>query len=142
MCVGIAKSIAWMEGATCPSSVTSGRGFAEDARVIARSVVLVAAQTAIRHDPNWGRLAAAAGYSGVDFEQTDVRLQLGPHLLMEKGQPLDFDAEAASGYLKDTTAVHGTVVVDISVGDGQGEGTAWGCDLTYDYVKINAEYTT
>ena len=123
-----------------------GRGFAgKSARVIARSVVCssLAAKSAIfGHDPNWGRLAAAAGYSGVDFEQTDVRLQLGPHLLMEKGQPLDFDAEAASGYLKDTTAVHGTVVVDISVGDGQGEGTAWGCDLTYDYVKINAEYTT
>jgi len=48
----------------------------------------------------------------------------------------------ASAYLKDTTAVHGTVVVDVGVGDGAFEGSAWGCDLTYDYVKINAEYTT
>ena len=146
VCVGIAKSIAWDgEGATCLIECNvSGAASQADARVIARSVVCssLAKSAIFGHDPNWGRLAAAAGYSGVDFEQTDVRLQLGPHLLMEKGQPLDFDAEAASGYLKETTAVHGTVVVDISVGAGPGEGTAWGCDLTYDYVKINAEYTT
>lgn len=76
------------------------------------------------------------------FEQEDLRIQLGPHLLMENGQPLAYDAVEASAYLKDTTAVHGTVVVDVGVGDGAFEGSAWGCDLTYDYVKINAEYTT
>ena len=92
-----------------------------------------------------GRLcgaACAAGYAGVPFEQEALRIALGPHVLMEEGQPLDYDEAAASSYLKDTTAVHGTVVVDVSVGPGKGEGTAWGCDLTYDYVKINAEYTT
>jgi glutamate N-acetyltransferase/amino-acid N-acetyltransferase len=45
-------------------------------------------------------------------------------------------------YLKETTSKHGTVVVDIEVGNGSGYGQAWGCDLSYDYVKINAEYTT
>ena len=106
MCVGIAKSIAWDgEGATCLIECHVS-GAAPEARRVARSVVCssLAKSAIFGHDPNWGRLAAAAGYSGVDFEQTDVRLQLGPHLLMEKGQPLDFDAEAASAYLADTTA--------------------------------------
>ena len=94
------------------------------------------------HDPNWGRLACAAGYSGVHFEQEDLCIKLGPHTLMENGQPLDYDAKDASAYLKDACAVHGTVVIDVSVGAGAFEGSAWGCDLTYDYVKINAEYTT
>ena len=76
------------------------------------------------------------------FDQNDLKLTLGPIQLMDKGQPLDFDAVAASRYLKETTGVHGTVVVDISVGKGPGKGQAWGCDLSYDYVKINAEYTT
>ena len=61
---------------------------------------------------------------------------------MEGGQPLQFDAKAASSYLKSTTDVHGTVYIMMSVGEGSGSGTAWGCDLSYDYVKINAEYTT
>ena len=78
----------------------------------------------------------------MDFEQSDLRIALGPHVLMERGQPLDYDAVAASAYLKETTGRHGTVTVDVSVGGGGGAGTAWGCDLTYDYVKINAEYTT
>ena len=61
---------------------------------------------------------------------------------MQKGQPLEFDAKAASLYLKETTAKHGTVYIKLALGSGPGSGTAWGCDLSYDYVKINAEYTT
>ena len=110
-----------------------------DRSVISSSLVKSAV---FGHDPNWGQLAAAAGYAGVDFEQSDLRIALGPHVLMERGQPLDYDAVAASAYLKETTGRHGTVTVDVSVGGGGGAGTAWGCDLTYDYVKINAEYTT
>jgi glutamate N-acetyltransferase / amino-acid N-acetyltransferase len=61
---------------------------------------------------------------------------------MEKGQPLAFDKALASKYLKDTCSVHGTVEVDVCIGSGPHDGMAWGCDLSYDYVKINAEYTT
>ncbi|NET09649.1 MAG: arginine biosynthesis bifunctional protein ArgJ, partial [Symploca sp. SIO2B6] len=67
-------------------------------------------------------------------------------VLMEKGQPLEYDAAAASAYLK--SAANGeylkddTVLIQVNVGSGAGQGTAWGCDLSYDYVKINAEYTT
>lgn len=63
------------------------------------------------HDPNWGRIAAAAGYSGVIFDQNNLMVQLGNTLLMEGGQPLDFDAKSASAYLKETCGVHGTVMI-------------------------------
>jgi glutamate N-acetyltransferase/amino-acid N-acetyltransferase len=146
VCVGIAKSIAWDgEGATCLIECNvNGADSLDDARLIARSVVSssLAKSAIFGHDPNWGRLACAAGYSGVHFEQEDLCIKLGPHTLMENGQPLDYDAKDASAYLKDACAVHGTVVIDVSVGAGAFEGSAWGCDLTYDYVKINAEYTT
>ncbi|CAN1304400.1 Arginine biosynthesis bifunctional protein ArgJ, chloroplastic [Linum perenne] len=86
--------------------------------------------------------AAAAGYSGVLFNQNKLRISLGDTLLMNNGQPLPFDRDDASSYLKKAGETHGTVAIQISVGDGMGGGQAWGCDLSYDYVKINAEYTT
>lgn len=95
-----------------------------------------------RHDPNWGRIAAAAGYSGIAYSQNAVKILLGDTMLMDKGQPLPFDEAKASSYLKGKAAEHGTVRIEVSVGDGKGKGVAWGCDLSYDYVKINAEYTT
>ena len=67
---------------------------------------------------------------------------MGDITLMKNGQPLPFDASAASQYLKSTCGIHGTVYITLSVGSGPGKGSAWGCDLSYDYVKINAEYTT
>ena len=75
-------------------------------------------------------------YSGVQYDQGAVRIQLGDTLLMERGQPLAYDAAAASAYLKAQAAVHGTVRVDVSIGEGPGQGMAWGCDLSYDYVKV------
>ena len=144
--VAIAKSIAWDgEGATVLLECNvGGARDARDARRIARSVVCssLAKSAVFGRDPNWGRLAAAAGYSGVDFDQETLKISLGPHLLMDKGQPLPFDEKAASAYLAEKGDEHGTVRVDVSVGDGEGAGSAWGCDLSYDYVKINAEYTT
>jgi glutamate N-acetyltransferase/amino-acid N-acetyltransferase len=73
-------------------------------------------------DPNWGRIAAAAGRAGITFDQSDLRVQLGDFLLMEHGQPLDFDRAAASAYL--TAATQGeylktdTVAIQVTVGDG------------------------
>lgn len=143
---GLSKSIAWDgEGATCLMQVNvSGASTDSDARTIARSVAASSLFKAavFGRDPNWGRIACAAGYAGVEFDQSALRISLGPHALMEAGQPLEFDEKAASGYLKAAGDVRGTVVVDISVGSGQGSGVAFGCDLSYDYVEINAEYTT
>ena len=81
-------------------------------------------------------------YAGVAFDAQALDITLGDVPLMSAGQPLAFDAAAASTYLRNTTAVHGTVQIALSVGKGPGQGVAWGCDLSYDYVKINAEYTT
>lgn len=61
---------------------------------------------------------------------------------MENGQPLEFDRAGASAYLKEAGSVHGTVSINICIGNGRGHSQALGCDLSYDYVKINAEYTT
>ena len=80
------------------------------------------------------------------FDQNHLRIQLGDFLLQEKGQPLEFDRDAASSYMKQRAAgaylQDDTVLISVSLGNGSGKGTAWGCDLSYDYVKINAEYTT
>ncbi|KAF3782170.1 Arginine biosynthesis bifunctional protein ArgJ [Nymphaea thermarum] len=143
---GLAKSIASDgEGATCLIEVTvTGANNEVDASKIARSVAsssLVKAAVYGR-DPNWGRIACAAGYSGIPFNPNDLRISLGEILLMEGGQPLPFDREAASAYLKQAGDTHGTVHIHITIGKGRGSGRAWGCDLSYDYVKINAEYTT
>ncbi|KAL6142073.1 hypothetical protein ACLB2K_060356 [Fragaria x ananassa] len=143
---GLAKSIAWDgEGATCLIEVTvTGAGSEAEAAKIARSVAsssLVKAAVYGR-DPNWGRIAAAAGYAGISFDQTKLRVLLGDTLLMDGGEPQSFDRNAASDYLRKAGEIHGTVVINVAVGDGPGCGQAWGCDLSYDYVKINAEYTT
>jgi len=145
-CEGLAKSIASDgEGATCLIEVAvTGAPDQASAATIARSIASSSLTKAAIYggDPNWGRIACAAGYAGVDFEQTDLDITLGDTQLMKAGQPLAFDEAAAAAYLKSRTAVHGTVAIDVSVGDGEGASKAWGCDLTYDYVKINAEYTT
>ncbi|XP_058767222.1 arginine biosynthesis bifunctional protein ArgJ, chloroplastic [Vicia villosa] len=143
---GLAKSIAWDgEGATCLIEViVTGANSEAEAAKVARSVAsssLVKAAIYGR-DPNWGRIAAAAGYSGVSFNQNVLRVKLGDILLMDGGEPQSFDRGAASSYMRKAGETHGTVRIQISVGNGPGHGQAWGCDLSYDYVKINAEYTS
>ncbi len=146
VCEGCAKAIAWDgEGATALVEVTvSGANTRTDANQVARSIAGSSLTKAaiFGHDPNWGRIACAAGYAGITFSTDDLRIELGPHLLMDKGQPMEFDAKAASSYLKSTCSDHGTVAIKVSIGNGPQTGKAWGCDLSYDYVKINAEYTT
>lgn len=150
VCQYLAKSIARDgEGATClievrVSGTLSDREARKIAREVAGSSLLKAA--IFGHDPNWGRIAMAAGKAGVPFDQNNLAVSLGEIRLMANGQPLTFDRAAASNYLK--AASQGeylktdTVLISLSVGNGSGAGIAWGCDLSYDYVKINAEYTT
>lgn len=150
VCQHLAKAIARDgEGATCLIEVqVSGAADDKAARQIARSIAgsSLVKSAIFGRDPNWGRIAAAAGYAGVPFEQENLRVQLGDFLMMENGQPLPFDRAAASNYLKQAAAgaylKEDTVLISVSVGNGHGTGKAWGCDLSYDYVKINAEYTT
>lgn len=150
VCIHLAKAIARDgEGATCLVEVSvSGAGNDAAARQIARTIAgsSLVKSAIFGRDPNWGRIAGAAGRAGVTFDQADLRIQLGDFVLMEHGQPLAFDRPAASDYLKAAAAgaylQDDTVAIQVSVGNGPGNGTAWGCDLSYDYVKINAEYTT
>lgn len=150
VCQHLAKAIARDgEGATCLIEVrVTGALTDKEARQIAReiagSTILKAA--IFGRDPNWGRIAMAAGKAGVQFDQNQLAVSLGEIQLMAGGQPLMFDRAAASNYLK--AAAQGeylksdTVLISVSIGTGNGCGVAWGCDLSYDYVKINAEYTT
>jgi glutamate N-acetyltransferase/amino-acid N-acetyltransferase len=150
VCQHLAKAIARDgEGATCLIEVqVSGTPDDKAARQIARSIAgsSLVKSAIFGRDPNWGRIAAAAGYAGVPLEQENLQIQLGDFLLMENGQPLAFDRAAASNYLKQAAQgaylKEDTVLISVSVGNGHGSGKAWGCDLSYDYVKINAEYTT
>ena len=137
------------EGATCLIAVHV-EGVADDsgARRIARTVCGSALVKCAVHgrDPNWGRIVAAAGRAGVPFDPATVALWLGDHQLMERGQPLAFDRQAASHYLRERAAgaylQDDSVEIRLQLGDGPGEGLAWGCDLSDQYVRINADYTT
>ncbi len=150
VCQYLAKAIARDgEGATCLIEVrVSGTLVDREARQIAREIAGSSLLKAaiFGHDPNWGRIAMAAGKAGVPFDQNNLAVRLGDIQLMTNGQPLKFDRVAASNYLK--AASQGeylktdTVLISVVVGNGSGAGIAWGCDLSYDYVKINAEYTT
>jgi glutamate N-acetyltransferase/amino-acid N-acetyltransferase len=174
VCQYLAKAIARDgEGATCLIEVqVTGAHHELAARQIAKTIAgsSLVKSAIFGRDPNWGRIAAAAGRAGVSFEQESLKIQLGDFLLFENGQPLAFDRPAASAYLKQAavdsalpdnfTATENSndlsgdrslikpqrldnpVIISVSVGNGTGTGKAWGCDLSYDYVKINAEYTT
>jgi glutamate N-acetyltransferase/amino-acid N-acetyltransferase len=89
-------------------------------------------------DPNWGRIVSAAGYAGVAFEEKDLSLWVGETLLYRAGTPQPFDARAASAYLKNNRDLR--LRLGFTLGDAS--CTFWTCDLTYDYVRLNADYTT
>ncbi|MEO1589850.1 MAG: bifunctional ornithine acetyltransferase/N-acetylglutamate synthase [Cyanobacteria bacterium J06632_22] len=171
VCIHLAKAIARDgEGATCLLEITvTDAPTDQAARQVARTVAgsSLVKSAVFGRDPNWGRIAGAAGRAGVAFEQSQLGIQLGDIVLMAQGQPQAFDQQAAHQYLvtqsdasvqamerqkqsPDMAAVNQAgreslatpIQVRISLGAGTGTGTAWGCDLSYDYVKINAEYTT
>jgi len=137
------------EGATCLLEVrVEGTADGAGARAIARTVCGSSLVKCAVHgrDPNWGRIVAAAGRAGVPFDPATVALWLGEHQLMAAGQPLAFDRPAASAYLRQRAAAaylqDDTVRIRLQVGTGPGAGVAWGCDLSDQYVRINADYTT
>lgn len=91
------------------------------------------------HDANWGRILCAMGYSGAQFDPEKVDLTFesaaGSMKIIENGVALDYSEEQATKILSEEEVI---VIADVKMGDA--EATAWGCDLTYDYVKINADY--
>jgi glutamate N-acetyltransferase / amino-acid N-acetyltransferase len=112
----------------------------EQARAIARAVAdSVLVKTAIHGaDPNWGRIVSAAGYSGVDFEESQLSLWLDGVALYQAGTPLDFDAPAVSKRLRENREIHIRLVFTL----GSAAIRFWTCDLTAEYIHLNADYTT
>jgi glutamate N-acetyltransferase/amino-acid N-acetyltransferase len=111
-----------------------------EAKQIAKTVADSAlVKTAVHgSDPNWGRIVSAAGYAGVEFEEEDLSLWLGDLPLYRAGTPLPFDVKAASSYLKNNREVHLRLRFTL----GSGRCTFHTCDLTPEYVRLNADYTT
>lgn len=112
----------------------------EEARSIARVVAdspLV--KTAIHGaDPNWGRIISAAGYVGVPFQEDEVSLWINGVAVFQSGSPTDFDARALSLSLRDNR----DVTLRLLFQRGEGSIRFWTCDLTAEYVRLNADYTT
>lgn len=130
------------EGATCLfEAKVVGAATKEDARILARSVVSSSLSKAAiyGHDANFGRFLCALGYSGAVFDPENVDLyfesQSGRILIFSKGAACDYSEEEATKILSDPEV---TILADMHMGGA--EATAWGCDLSYDYVKINADY--
>jgi glutamate N-acetyltransferase/amino-acid N-acetyltransferase len=142
VCADLAKAIAAdAEGATHLVAVeVQGLRSDAEARQVAKTIADSAlVKTAIfGADPNWGRFVSAAGYSGIDFEEEGLSLWLGDTLLYKAGIPQPFNSEAASTYLKNNREIHLRLQFDL----GTGRCTFWTCDLGYEYVRLNAEYTT
>jgi len=113
----------------------------QDARVLAKSVIgsSLCKAAIYGHDANFGRFLCALGYSGITFDPEKVELYFqssaGKLLIYKDGMATDYSEEEATGILSQPEV---TVLVDMKMGTET--ATAWGCDLTYDYVKINADY--
>jgi glutamate N-acetyltransferase/amino-acid N-acetyltransferase len=128
------------EGATKLVEITvAGATDSKSAAVIARTIAnspLV--KTAIfGNDPNWGRVLAAAGRAGILFDQYRVDLDFAGIPVVRNGQPVAFDKPAAIQTMKSKE-----VKILLTLGEGAFEATVWTCDFSYDYVRINADYTT
>jgi len=140
VCTSLARQVAADgEGATKLIEATvTGAATERDAEGIARSIVGSSLTKAAMYgnDPNWGRIMCAAGYSGVRFDPDAAHLTV-QDIPLFGGMPLPFDRAAASAALRATEV---RIVLDLGAGDAQ--ATAWGCDLTPQYVHINADYTT
>ncbi|MCM1550975.1 MAG: bifunctional glutamate N-acetyltransferase/amino-acid acetyltransferase ArgJ [Clostridium sp.] len=113
----------------------------EQAKILAKAIITsnLTKAAVFGMDANWGRILCAMGYSGAEFDPALVTIQIsseaGSITLVEGGVAADYDEELATGILSPKQVV---ILVDMKSGDA--EATAWGCDLTYEYVKINADY--
>ena len=132
------------EGATklLECKVTGAKG-KNAARTVAKSVIKSSLFKAAMFgaDANWGRVLCAIGYSGADVDVTkvsvDFRSRAGELAVCRNGSGIPFSEEEAKKILSEKE-----IEILIGLGDGNGKATAWGCDLTYDYVKINGDYRT
>ena len=132
------------EGATkLLECVVEGAKDKDNARVVAKSVICSSLFKAAMFgaDANWGRVLCAIGYSGADVDVDKVSVTFksvgGEITVCRDGSGVEFSEELAKKIL-----VESEIQILIGLGDGDGQAVAWGCDLTYDYVKINGDYRT
>ena len=145
LCIELAKMIAADgEGATHLITCTvKGAKSEADAETLSKSVISSSLTKAaiFGADANWGMVLCAMGYSGVEFNPDDVCVAFesdaGRITVCENGRGLPFDEDLAKKILTEHD-----VVIDITLTEGSAKCTCWGCDLTYDYVKINGDYRT
>ena len=130
------------EGCTCLFEVqVKNAATKEQAKVLAKSIVTSSLTKAaiFGHDANWGRILCAMGYSGADLEPEKVDIyfesEAGKLKIVENGKATDYSEDKATEILSKNPV---TAIADVKMGTK--EATAWGCDLTFDYVKINADY--
>jgi glutamate N-acetyltransferase/amino-acid N-acetyltransferase len=141
VCTHLAKAICRDgEGATKLIEVrVEGAASGADARRAARGVAgsLLVKTAVYGEDLNWGRILAALGGSGADMAEDKTTLYLGGVCLYRRGRPLDYDERAARAALAGAE-----VELRLELGLGEGAATAWGCDITEEYVRLNSAYTT
>ncbi|WP_310366319.1 bifunctional ornithine acetyltransferase/N-acetylglutamate synthase [Neobacillus drentensis] len=141
VCESLAKKIARDgEGATKLVEVQVNGGYSQNAASAVGKAIISSnlVKTAIYGtDPNWGRIVTAIGYSGVPIETNAIKVAIGPFTVFENGLPSNFVEEEVKEYLESEN-----VKLSVELNQGEYSATAWGCDLTYDYVKINASYRT
>ena len=121
----------------------SGADSEINAKTVAKSVICSSLLKAAMFgaDANWGRVLCAIGYSGADVDISKISVSFssakGDVLVCENGAGVDFSEEKAKEVLLEKE-----IVIKVSLGNGDFSASAWGCDLTYDYVKINGDYRT
>ena len=119
----------------------SGADSDKTAETVAKSVICSSLFKAAMfgEDANWGRILCAVGYADADFDINKVAVKIGSEKgsidVCKNGAGVEFSEEKAKEILKEEV-----IEIIISLGDGGGSAVAWGCDLTYDYVKINGDY--
>jgi glutamate N-acetyltransferase/amino-acid N-acetyltransferase len=141
VCIELAKAMARDgEGATkLVEVVVRGAVSYEDAKTVAMTVAnsLLVKTAVFGEDPNWGRVLAAAGRSGIEINPSSVDLYFGDVKIVEDGEPLDVPDYTARAPMLDDELV---ITIDLKLGSASSR--VFTCDLSYDYVKINAEYHT
>ena len=107
------------------------------AQMIAKTIVgsNLVKTAAFGSDANWGRIIAAMGRSGETFQPDETTIAFGDIVVLKDGEPVNFSEEEAKTYL-----LNDTITINVYLKEGEESGTAWGCDLTYGYVKINGSY--
>lgn len=128
------------EGATkCVKIAVKEARTEDEARTVSKSIAesLLVKTALFGNDPNWGRIACAAGYSGVDFDPEIITITIEDITLFDRGSVQKFDKQKIEEKVKQSEY---TITLDLH--QGEGEFTYWTSDISYEYVKINAEYTT